>query len=87
MTSIKRCEKEKDDKIGQNDGVEFSSISARDSPRAIAEKRVSQLSLDASEDFAAMEALVVQLMVEAHQCWHLQATWKIQLRMDQLPSK
>ncbi|KAF3647283.1 hypothetical protein FXO38_18738 [Capsicum annuum] len=58
MTSIKRCEKEKDDKIGQNDGVEFSSISGRDSPRIIAEKRVSQLSLDASEDFTAMEALV-----------------------------
>ncbi|PHU10913.1 hypothetical protein BC332_17843 [Capsicum chinense] len=38
MNFIKRCEKEKDDKIGQNNGVEFSSISARDSPRAIAEK-------------------------------------------------
>ncbi|PHU10916.1 hypothetical protein BC332_17846 [Capsicum chinense] len=62
MTSIKRCEKEKDDNMDRNDGVEFSSISARDSPGAIAEKRVSQLLLGALEDFATVKALVVHFI-------------------------
>ncbi|KAK4370034.1 hypothetical protein RND71_009509 [Anisodus tanguticus] len=42
MTSIKRRQKEKNDKIGQNDGAQFSSISARDSSGAITKKKVSQ---------------------------------------------
>ncbi|KAK4362171.1 hypothetical protein RND71_017412 [Anisodus tanguticus] len=57
MTSIKRCQKEKNDKKGQNDGAQFSSISARDSAGAITKKKVSQPTLVASEEFAVLEAL------------------------------
>ncbi|XP_060205202.1 sister chromatid cohesion protein PDS5 homolog C-like isoform X2 [Lycium barbarum] len=57
MTSIKRRRKEKNDKIGQNDGAQFSSISARDSPGAITKKKVSQPTLVASEEFGVFEAL------------------------------
>ncbi|XP_059303537.1 sister chromatid cohesion protein PDS5 homolog C-like isoform X5 [Lycium ferocissimum] len=57
MTNIKRRQKEKNDKIGQNDGAQFSSISARDSPGAITKKKVSQPTLVASEEFGVFEAL------------------------------
>ncbi|KAJ8553607.1 hypothetical protein K7X08_024285 [Anisodus acutangulus] len=57
MTSIKRCQKEKNDKKGQNDGAHFSSISARDSAGAITKKKVSQPTLIASEEFAVLKAL------------------------------
>ncbi|XP_047265863.1 uncharacterized protein LOC107861985 isoform X2 [Capsicum annuum] len=46
MTDMKRCEKEKNGKIGWNDGAQFSSTSARDSPEA------------SEEDVAAAEALL-----------------------------
>ncbi|KAK4370028.1 hypothetical protein RND71_009503 [Anisodus tanguticus] len=57
MTSIKRRQKEKNDKIGQNDGAQFSSISARDSSGAITKKKVSQPTLVSSEEIAVLEAL------------------------------
>uniref|UniRef100_M1BFC2 AF-4 domain containing protein n=1 Tax=Solanum tuberosum TaxID=4113 RepID=M1BFC2_SOLTU len=47
MTCIKRHQKEKNDK----------SISARDAPRAITKKKVSQPTSVASEEFAVVEAL------------------------------
>ncbi|XP_055825443.1 sister chromatid cohesion protein PDS5 homolog D-like isoform X2 [Solanum dulcamara] len=57
MTSIKRCQKEKNDKIGPSDGAQVSSISARDAPGAITKKKVSQPTLVASEEIAVVEAL------------------------------
>ncbi|KAJ8562371.1 hypothetical protein K7X08_011662 [Anisodus acutangulus] len=57
MTSIKRRQKEKNDKIGQNDGAQFSSISARDSSGAVTKKKVSQPTLVSSEEIAVLEAL------------------------------
>ncbi|KAF3665366.1 putative protein transport protein Sec61 subunit beta-like [Capsicum annuum] len=56
MMSIKRHHKEKNGNIGQNDGAQFSSISARDAP-VITKKKVSQSTLVASEEFAVVEAL------------------------------
>lgn len=41
MTSIKRCQKEKNAKIGQNDDAQFSLISARDSPTANQEESIA----------------------------------------------
>ncbi|KAJ8562372.1 hypothetical protein K7X08_011663 [Anisodus acutangulus] len=57
MTSIKRRQKEQNDKIDQNDGAQFSSISARDSSGAITKKKVSQPTLISSEEIAVLEAL------------------------------
>ncbi|KAJ8562368.1 hypothetical protein K7X08_011659 [Anisodus acutangulus] len=57
MTSITRRQKEKNDKIGQNDGAQFSSISARDSSGGITKKNVSQPTLVSSEEIAVLEAL------------------------------
>lgn len=42
MTSIKRCQNKKNDKIGQTDGVQVSSISARNPPEVVTKKKVSQ---------------------------------------------
>ncbi|CAN4086419.1 unnamed protein product [Withania somnifera] len=60
MTSTKRSQKKKNDKIGQNDGAQFSSISTRDLPGAITKKKVSQPTLIASEEFAVVEVLEVK---------------------------